>query len=76
MKEVKERWELYRETSYSDKNIELTIDSLTTLLNAKGAQERNSQAWPRWGRYVWPNQYVAQSYDDEISYLKSGSKNG
>ena len=74
MKEVKERWELYRETSYSDKNIELTIDSLTTLLNAKGAQERNSQAWPRWGRYVWPNQYVAQSYDDEISYLKSWIK--
>lgn len=74
MKEVKERWELYHETSYSDKNIELTIDSLTTLLNAKGAQERNSQAWPRWGRYVWPNQYVAQSYDDEISYLKSWIK--
>lgn len=71
MKEVKERWELYRETSYSDEHIEQTIDSLTTLLNAKGAQGRNSQAWPRWGRYVWPNKYVAKSYDDEISYLKS-----
>lgn len=71
MKEVKERWELYRETSYSDKNIELTIDSLTTLLNAKGAQDRNSQAWPRWGKGVWPNKYVAKSYDDEIAYLKS-----
>lgn len=70
MKEVKERWELYRATSYSDENIEQTIDSLTTLLNIKGAQGRNSQAWPRWGKYVWPNKYVAKSYDDEISYLK------
>lgn len=70
VKETKERWKLYRETSYSDENIEQTIDSLTTLLNAKGAQDRNSQAWPRWGRYVWPNKYVAKSYEDEIAYLK------
>lgn len=70
VKEVKERWKLYRETSYSDENIEQTIDSLTTLLNTKGAQTRNSQAWPRWGRYVWPNKYVASSYNEEIAYLK------
>lgn len=74
MKEVKEHWALYRDTSYSDENIEQTIDSLTILLNAKGAQERNSQAWPRWGQYVWPNKYIATSYNDEISYLKSWIK--
>lgn len=73
-KELKERWTLYRETDYSDEHIEQTIDSLTTLLNGKGAQERNSQAWPRWGRYVWPNKYIATSYADEISYLKNWIK--
>ena len=32
--------------------------------------ERNSQAWPRWGEYVWPNYYIADDYTDEISWLK------
>ena len=34
------------------------------------AFDNNSQAWPRWGVWVWPNKYVAESYDDEVSYLK------
>ena len=46
------------------------IDSLYNVLTADGAVDRNSQAWPRWGIYVWPNYYRAQSYDDAIGYLK------
>ena len=32
--------------------------------------DRNTQAWPRWGVYVWPNHYIPQSYEDALSFLK------
>ena len=44
---------------------------MATQLTAQGAMNRNSQAWPRWGQYVWPNQYIAQNFNDEVSHLKS-----
>lgn len=73
------RWAQYRRGNYSDEHIEATIDSLTNLLTAYGAVQRNSQAWAVWSaegqspkapRYIWPNKYVSSSYQDEISYLK------
>ena len=36
-----------------------------------GAEQRNSQAYPKWGEYVWPNFYIAEDFADEIAYLKS-----
>ena len=71
---LKKRWTEYRHGAYSDENITATIDSLTTLLNAQGAQERNFKAWPRWGQYVWPEKYVAENYDQEIAYIKNWIK--
>ena len=47
------------------------VDSLSSVLTSHGAEQRNSQAWPRWGRYVWPNYYVASSYADELRFLKN-----
>lgn len=46
------------------------VDSLANVLTSHGAEQRNSQAWPRWGRYVWPNYYVAGNYADEVAWLK------
>jgi len=40
------------------------------VLTSHGAEQRNSQAWPRWGQYVWPNYYVADDYADEVDWLK------
>ena len=47
-----------------------TVDSLANVLTSHGAEQRNSQAWPRWGQYVWPNYYIADNYADEIDWLK------
>jgi hypothetical protein len=47
-----------------------TIDSLANEVTCCGAVERNSQAWPRWGVWVWPNYYVSTDYADEIAHLK------
>lgn len=67
---LKERWAEYRHANFSNENIVALVDSMVSLLNSHGAQQRNTQAWDNWGEYVWPNYYVAQDYDDEIDYLK------
>ena len=46
------------------------VDSMVTLLTSQRAEARNSQAWPRWGQYIWPNKHVPQNFADEIEYLK------
>ncbi len=68
---LKQRWAQYRRTNCRDDRLMATIDSMATELTAQGAIDRNSQAWPRWGQYVWPNKYIAQDFDDELNYLKS-----
>lgn len=67
---LKERWAEYRHANFSNESIVALVDSMVSLLNSHGAQQRNTQAWDNWGEYVWPNYYVAQDYDDEIDYLK------
>lgn len=67
---LKARWAEYRQGNLSDERLMATVDSLATVLTSHGAEQRNSQAWPRWGVWVWNNYYVATSYDDEINHLK------
>ena len=65
-----DRWAQCRRANFSNDRIMATIDSIATLLTAQGAESRNSRAWPKWGQYVWPNYYVSQNFEDEISFLK------
>ena len=67
---LQSRWAQYRHTNFSEEKLMATVDSMANALTAQGAEARNSQAWPRWGQYVWPNQYIAQNFNDEISHLK------
>jgi len=64
------RWIQLREANLSKERIWATIDSLVDVLKCQGALDRNTQAWPRWGQYVWPIYYVSSDYDDEIAYIK------
>ena len=68
--QLKARWAEYRSTNLSNERVMATVDSLAAVLTSCGAEQRNSQAWPRWGVKVWPNHYVATGYDDEIDYIK------
>lgn len=61
-------WKEYRSTILSDLRVEEVIDSLTTML--ADAQQRNFEAFPILNSYVWPNNYVGGSYENEIIYLK------
>ena len=66
----KARWAQYRRNNLREDRIMATVDSLANVLTSQGAEHRNSQAWPRWGQYVWPNYYVANNFDDEVAWLK------
>ena len=67
---LKARWAQYRRSNLRDECIMATVDSLASVLTSNGAEQRNSQAWPRWGEYVWPNYYVAEDFQEEVDYLK------
>ena len=68
---LKNRWAQYRRSNLSDEAVIAKIDSISNLLTVAGAEQRNSQAYPKWGEYVWPNYYIAADFADEIAYLKS-----
>jgi hypothetical protein len=63
------RWKQVRNTKLTDDYFSSAIDSIATLLNE--AQQRNYQQWNILGVYVWPNQFVGQTYTDEVNFLKS-----
>lgn len=64
------RWAEWRESNLRKDRLMATIDSLTNEITCYGAEARNSQAWPRWDVYLWPNVHLSRNYEDEISYLK------
>lgn len=64
-----ESWAHYRSGILSDERVVEVIDSLTALL--ADAQERNFETYPVLKRYIWPNNYVGHSYENEINYLKN-----
>ncbi len=68
--QLRARWAQMRQSNLSEDSIMATVDSLATMLTAHGAEARNSQAWPAWGQYVWPNYYIAKDFEDEVAYLK------
>ena len=66
---LKERWSKIREDQFSNNRILNMIDSLVYLLDE--SQQRNFQKWDILENKIWPNYYVGNSYENEISFLKS-----
>ncbi len=67
--ELKARYAEYRTGRYA--NVEAVIDSLSMLLTAYGAAERDHLAWPRWGEKIYQNYYLdATTYAEEVDYVK------
>ncbi len=64
-----ERWNELSKGSFSKERVNSIIDSLVSLVDE--ARVRNFQKWDIIGEYVWPNYFVANSYEEEIDYLKS-----
>ncbi|HYF66670.1 MAG TPA: CotH kinase family protein [Ohtaekwangia sp.] len=63
------RWRTLRETTLTNDYFTEAIDSISTALTE--ARHRNYERWKILGTYIWPNQYVGATYEDEISFLKN-----
>lgn len=67
---LKERWSMLRAGELSDAAIFGKIDSYTDTFDQAGAINANFDTWGVLGVYVWPNNFIGTSYDEEIAYLR------
>lgn len=65
---LKCRWQELRNSFLTNAYFINKIDSMAAVLQE--SQQRNYQRWPILGTYVWPNQFVGQTYTQEINFLK------
>ena len=69
--QLKERWEELRGNTFSEGQILSRIDAYVDEMEKTGSIDANFQAWPVLGLYVWPNNFIGQTYAEENNYLKS-----
>ncbi|MBL7872600.1 MAG: CotH kinase family protein [Cyclobacteriaceae bacterium] len=62
------RWHELRSGFLTNSYFNTKIDSIAAVLQE--SQARNFQRWPVLGTYVWPNQFIGQTYAQEINFLK------
>ncbi|NOT73675.1 MAG: T9SS type A sorting domain-containing protein [Cyclobacteriaceae bacterium] len=67
--QVVARWSDLRAGPFQTSKVMTYIDSVATVLNVE-SQQRNFQAWPVLGAYVWPNSFVGNTYQSEVNFLK------
>jgi hypothetical protein len=65
---IKERWIELRNSTLKVYSILSTVDSISTIV--KPAIKDNFARWDILGNYIWPNYFVGETYEEEISYLK------
>jgi hypothetical protein len=66
---TKYRWWQLRQDLFSNENLSEMISEFSELLAE--AQVRNFNRWPILGQYVWPNWYIAQTYQDELNWMNN-----
>ena len=71
---LKARWVELRGNAFSEASIMSKVDAYTSKLNKANAINRNFQTWEIIGVYVWPNNFVGFTYQDENQYLKNWIK--
>lgn len=67
---LKERWNNLRTNLFSTSEVLQRITLIEEELKSSNAIKNNFSKWSILGEYVWPNDYIGNSYDDEINYLK------
>jgi len=66
--ELREKWMKLRNGKFSNANVNAWIDGFEEQLS--GPQARNFQRWPVLGIYVWPNNFIGNTYQEEVDYLR------
>lgn len=65
---LNDRWKELRRGVLSDENLMATVDSFVNEMGA--AADRNFDRWPVLGEEIWPNNFVGDTYAEEIDYMK------
>tara|TARA_R110000868_G_scaffold44131_4_gene147745 strand:- start:5000 stop:6385 length:1386 start_codon:yes stop_codon:yes gene_type:complete len=68
---LKVRWNALRSNEFSDAAITLKIETYKEVLNKSGAINANFSTWDILGVYVWPNNFVGSTYNEETEYLEN-----
>jgi hypothetical protein len=63
------RWQELRLGAWHTDTLMAYIDSMAVYLDE--SQQRNFNKWQILGNYVWPNNFVGNTYAEEINYLKT-----
>ncbi len=67
---LQDRWTTLRSGILNTSSIHTRIDQDISVLSKAGAIDQNFMIWPVIGQYIWPNNYVGSSYEDESAYFK------
>ena len=67
--ELKARWNVLRSGSFSETSILAKISSYKDTLEKAGAIDTNFDTWEILGVYLWPNNFVGNSFLEENNYL-------
>lgn len=67
---LKARWTSLRNTLLATDEVLEKIVTLQEYLETNNAVQNNFSKWLVLGKYVWPNAYVGNNYEDEMNYLK------
>jgi CotH kinase protein/Secretion system C-terminal sorting domain len=63
------RWQQLRQDELQEDSLLNYIDK--TAIYLAGAANRNFAKWPTLGTYVWPNNFIGNTFQEEIDYLKT-----
>ena len=70
VQELKDRWNQVRGNELSDQAILSKLEAYNTELVEGNAINENFSQWQILGQWIWPNEYVGNSYSDERTYLQ------
>ena len=68
--QLKVRWSAIRGGAFSESVIMAKIDTYSYTLGSAGAISENFEIWNILGIYLWPNNFVGNTYNEEKEYLK------
>ncbi|KAA3620425.1 MAG: T9SS C-terminal target domain-containing protein [Calditrichaeota bacterium] len=66
---VVNRWQELRAGAWQTEKLLQYIDSKADTL--REAQARNFERWPILGKYVWPNAFVGDTWEEDVDFLKN-----
>jgi len=69
--ELQNKWFELRANQLSNNAIQEKIDTYTVLLELSNARYKNFSKWPILSTYIWPNNFIGDTYSEELNYIQN-----